>query len=145
MENEIEVFGFIARANDDPRAFSLLAMVVSLFETGYLARGAGLFEADRGHLSRRGMTDRLGDALRRAALCAGSTDFLGKDWFAVANRPVAVLRAELELPPKSVEATAAGSVGPWQPGGISLYQLAAGRRLAEQRHRTYDPRGAGTA
>ena len=27
VENEIEVFGLIARANDDPRAFSLLAMV----------------------------------------------------------------------------------------------------------------------
>jgi hypothetical protein len=142
VENEIEVFGFIARANDDPRAFSLLAMVVSLFETGYLARGAGLFEADRGHLSRSGMTDRLGDALRRGALCAGSTDFLGLDWFAVADRPVAVLRSELAMPPKSAEALTAGSVGPWQPGGISPFQLAAGRRMAERLAIPYDPRGA---
>ena len=50
VESEIEVFAFMARANDDPRAFSLLAMVVSLFETG-LAAGAGLFEADPGHLT----------------------------------------------------------------------------------------------
>jgi hypothetical protein len=142
VENEIEVFGFIARANDDPRAFSLLAMVVSLFETGYLARGAGLFEADRGHLSRSGMTDRLGDALRRGALCAGSTDFLGLDWFAVADRPVAVLRAELVLPPKSAEALGAGSVGPWQAGGISPFQLASGKRMADQLGIEYDPRGA---
>jgi hypothetical protein len=34
VESELEVFAFIARANDDMRAFSLLAMVVSLFETG---------------------------------------------------------------------------------------------------------------
>lgn len=142
VENEIEVFGFIARADDDPRAFSLLAMVVSLFETGYLARGAGLFEADRGHLSRAGMTDRLGDALRRGAQCTGSTDFLGLDWFAVADRPVTVLRAELALPPKSDEALGAGSVGPWQPGGISPFQRAAGERMAEELGIPYDARGA---
>src|SRR5260370_20774419 len=44
VECEIEVFAFVARSNDDPRGFSLLAMVVSLFETGYMARGAGVFE-----------------------------------------------------------------------------------------------------
>src|SRR5262249_41682869 len=33
VESEIEVFAFIARANDDPRAFSLLAQIVCLFET----------------------------------------------------------------------------------------------------------------
>jgi hypothetical protein len=38
---ELEVFAFIARANDDMWAFPLLAMVVSLFETGYLRTGAG--------------------------------------------------------------------------------------------------------
>ncbi|WP_428340980.1 hypothetical protein [Mycobacterium sp.] len=132
VESEIEVFGFIARANDDPRAFSLLAMVVSLFETGYLATGAGLFEADRGHLSRSGMTTRLADAMRRGALCAGSTDFLAMDWFALADRPVEVLRAELVLPAKAGAAVRAGSVGPWQPGGMSPFQRAAGQRLAEQ-------------
>ena len=36
VESELEVFAFVARANDDPKGFSLLAMVVSLFETGYL-------------------------------------------------------------------------------------------------------------
>ncbi|MDQ6697358.1 MAG: hypothetical protein M3Z46_07865 [Actinomycetota bacterium] len=43
VESELEVFGFISRANDDPRAFSLLAMVINLFETGYRANDAGLF------------------------------------------------------------------------------------------------------
>ncbi|HMQ25062.1 MAG TPA: hypothetical protein PKA98_03675 [Acidimicrobiales bacterium] len=52
VESELEVFAFIARANDDPKGFSLLAMVVSLFETGYLASGAGLFESFPGQLSR---------------------------------------------------------------------------------------------
>src|SRR5262249_40656162 len=42
VESELEVFAFIARANDDLHGFSLLAMVVSLFETGYMRTGAGL-------------------------------------------------------------------------------------------------------
>ena len=142
VENEIEVFAFIARANDDPQAFSLLAMVVSLFETGYLARGAGLFEADRGHLARAGMTGRLADALRRGALTPGSTDFLGLDWFVLADRPLSVVREELAIPAKSPEALRVGSVGPWQPGGISPFQLAAGRKMAEAEGRTYDSFGA---
>lgn len=89
VEAELEVFGFISRANDDPRAFSLLAMVIGLFETGYLATGAGLFEYDRGHLSHE-----------------------------------------------------AGSVGPWEAGGISAYQYEAGRRKAEAEGRVYDSFGA---
>src|SRR5208282_3771700 len=81
VESELEVFAFIARANDDPRAFSLLAMVVSLFETGYLRRGAGLFEASSGHLSKAGVPVRLADGMRRGALCHGSVDYLRTDWF----------------------------------------------------------------
>jgi hypothetical protein len=137
VESEIEVFAFIARANDDLHAFSLLAMVVSLFETGALATGAGLFQADKGHLSQPGMAARFGDALRRAALCTGSNDFMATDWFAVADKPVAVLRKELNLPAKSDEAVAAGSVGPWEAGGISPYQLDSGRKLAEAEGREY--------
>ena len=90
VECEIEVFGFIARANDDPRGFSLLAMVVSLFETGYLPSAAGLFAYDRGHLSEEGMPARLADAMRRGALCgahSGGRDLLAVDWFEYADRP----------------------------------------------------------
>lgn len=137
VESEIEVFAFIARANDDLHAFSLLAMIVSLFETGTLAAGAGLFQADRGHLSQPGMAERFADAWRRAALCRGSSDFMAMDWFAVADRPVAVLRQELALPPKSESALRAGSVGPWESGGISPFQLNAGRVLAEAEGREY--------
>ncbi len=139
LENEIEVFGFMARANDDPRAFSLLAMVISLFETGYLAAGAGLFEADPGHLERAGMAERLADAMRRGALTTGSHDLLDLDWFAIADRPIAVVRREIGLVGKSRDALRAGSVGPWEPGGITEYQLGSARRAAEREGREYRP------
>lgn len=142
VENEVEVFGYIARANDDPRAFSLLAMVVSLFETGLVDTGLGLFVADPGHLAARGMPERLGDALRRGAVTTGSNDFLALDWFAVADRPVEVLRRELGVPPKSPGAVAAGSRGPWEDGGISPFQLAAGRARAEAEGLDHETLGA---
>jgi hypothetical protein len=145
VECELEVFAFIARANDDPRAFSLLAMVISLFETGYLASGAGLFRYDRGHLSHQGMAVRLADAMRRGALCAAHAngpDLLRIDWFAHAARPLADVRAEFGVVPKSEHAIASGSVTPWQRGGISPYQYECGRRAAEAAGRAYDAFGA---
>jgi hypothetical protein len=145
VESELEVFAFIARANDDPRAFSLLAMVVSLFETGYLASGAGLFVYDRGHLSHEGMAVRLADAMRRGALCgahAGGPDLLMRDWFADAARPLDDVRAELGVGAKSEHAVASGSVTAWEPGGISPYQFEQGRLAAEMRGVAYDSFGA---
>jgi hypothetical protein len=139
LENEIEVFGFMARANDDPRAFSLLAMVVSLFETGYLAAGAGLFEADAGHLHTTGMAARLADAMRRGALTNGSHDFLDLDWFDLADRPVGVMRTEIGLTGKDPAAVAAGSAGPWQAGGITSFQLDAARAAAAAAGTGYQP------
>jgi hypothetical protein len=142
VESELEVFAFIARANDDMRAFSLLAMVVSLFETAYLPTGAGLFQADAGHLSQAGVATRLGDAMRRGALCTGSIDFLRIDWFSLAHLPVEAVRAHFGVVEKSDRAVAQGSVGPWQPGGISPFQWEAGRTLAENNDRPYDAFGA---
>ena len=149
VESEMEVFAFIARANDDMRAFSLLAMVVSLFETGYLRSGAGLFESDVGHLSAgTAVAVRLADAMRRGALChdqvrdTDSIDFLRQDWFALADQPVEAVRARFGVLPRSPEALAAGSVGPWEPGGISPFQLQAGRALAAQEGRRYSAHGA---
>ncbi len=147
VEAELEVFAFIARANDDPRGFSLLAMVVSLFETGHLAEGAGLFEAFPGQLSLDGMTVRIGDAMRRGALSHGEgdspdVDFMAVDWFAHAPLPVEEVRARFGVVPKSAGAVAAGSVGPWEAGGISEAQLAMGHRLAEQLGVDYDGFGA---
>jgi hypothetical protein len=149
VESEIEVFGLVARANDDMRAFSLLAMVVSLFETGYLRTGAGLFQYDLGHLSAgQSMAVRLADAMRRGAWCrdretgSDSIDFLRQDWFALAPLPLDEVRARFGLRPKSPDAVAAGAVGPWEPGGISPFQMDAGRALAASEGRGYEPYGA---
>ncbi len=149
VESEIEVFGLIARANDDMRAFSLLAMVISLFETGYLRAGAGLFQSSPGHLTADpDLAVRLSDAMRRGALCHDrvtgndSIDFLRVDWFDLAEMEIAEARERFSLIDKSPRATAAGSVGPWEPGGISPFQMNAGRELAEKLGRTYDPLGA---
>jgi hypothetical protein len=152
VESELEVFGLIARANDDMYAFSLLAMVVSLFETGYLRAGAGLFEYNVGHISRDPrVPQRIADAMRRGALChdgrtgSDSVDFLRVDWFELADQPVAAVRELFRIAPKSDEATAAGSVGPWQPGGISEYQLRQGAAMAERLGVPYDSFGAAAA
>jgi len=152
VESEVEVFGLIARANDDMHAFSLLAMVISLFETGYLARGAGLFESSPGHFSSDDrMAVRLSDAMVRGARChddvtgSDSIDFLQMDWFAVADRSCEELRARFHLVPKSQAALAAGSVGPWERGGISPFQMNAGRMLAVAQGRPYDAHGASLA
>jgi hypothetical protein len=147
VESELEVFAFIARANDDPRGFSLLAMVVSLFETGYLATGAGLFEAFPGQLSGDGMAQRLADALRRGALSHGldaqpDVDFLALDWFSLADQPLGELRDRFGIVPKSDQAISAGSVGPWQPGGISPFQYDTGRTMAADNGRPYLAYGA---
>jgi hypothetical protein len=145
VESEIEVFAFITRANDDPRAFSLLAQIVGLFETGHVATGLGLFEYDRGHLSHEGMAVRLADAMRRGALSAASNhsiDFLAVDWFGIAERSIDDVRLELGVVPKSEHAVAMGSVTAWEHGGISPYQYRAGRRAADDAGRPYDSYGA---
>lgn len=147
VEAELEVFALIARANDDARGFSLLAMVVSLFETGYLTAGAGLFEAFPGQLSRDGMATRLGDAMRRGALSHGpdgepDVDLMAVDWFRFADRPVGEVRERFGIVAKSPAAEAAGSTSPWAPGGISEAQLAMGRALAERLGVPYDGFGA---
>ena len=145
IESELEVFTFIARASADPRAFSLVAMVISLFETGYLSRAAGLFEADRGHLSQPGVAVRLADAMRRGAKTIGDPDFLRMDWFAHADRPVEELRSEFGVVDKSAVAVAAGSVGPCDPGGISPFQREAGSKQAATEGRPYVSYGADPA
>ena len=148
VDNELEVFAFIARANDDMRAFSLLAMVVSLFETGYLHTGAGLFESSPGHLSTgEEMAARVADAMYRGARCRDvstgndSVDFLRVDWFELAPLPLDEARRRFSVEPKSAAAVAAGSVDPWEPGGISEFQLAAGRAAAARDGRPYEAYG----
>jgi hypothetical protein len=150
VENELEVFAYIARANDDPRGFSLLAMVISLFETGYLPTGMGLFRYDQGHLTDE-VAIRVADALYRGAVSKNvvtgetSLDFLGIDWFELADLSVEQARAMVAIPEKSQRARDAGSVGPWEPGGISPFQLAAGQALAVTEGRPYEAHGASLA
>ena len=140
LENELEVFAFIARANDDPRGFSLLAMIVSLFETGNLASRCWTFRGQPRSLARRGRWP-CGWPTQCAAArsCAGSQDFLSTDWFAIADRPVTELRREFELCDKSADAIAAGSRGAWEDGGITPYQLNSARVAAELAGRPYVP------
>jgi hypothetical protein len=157
VESELEVFGLISRASDDPRAFTLLVQVLGLFEAGYLQSGMGLFQMDLGHVSaaEEDMAVRLADAFRRGARAAWShnddhgtqdgIDFLAVDWFAHADRPVDEVRAHFSLDGPAARrpaAVAAGSVGPWEPGGISPFQYEAGQALAESEGRTYESYGA---
>lgn len=102
-------------------------MVVSLFETGVLATGAGLFTPDAGHLRGREMPERLADAMVRGARCTGSVDFLGQDWFALADQQIHDLRTHFGIGAKRA---AIVSPGPFEPGGITPFQLGSGRAAA---------------
>lgn len=127
VESELEVFAFIAWSGHDVHAFSILETVVALFETGYLAKGAGVFEADPGHLSSPGMVKRFADALRRATECSVRSNWLRMDWFSMADFPVNTLRKHFGILPKSDEAIELGSAGPWDPKGITPYQVRAAK------------------
>ena len=142
VESEIEVFTFIARANADPRAFSLMAMVISLFETGHLQTGAGLFQYDPGHLSRPGMATRLADAMRRGAQTIDGPDFLRVDWFELADRPVDEVRRQFGVTPKAPRAVQAGAVGPFAAGRHLAVPAGDGQAMAKGEERPYDGFGA---
>ena len=146
VESEIEVFGLIARANDDPSGFSLLVMVLSLFETGMLSEVA-IFEQAAGHLTRntRRMGVRMADAMYRGAIVGakfGGRDLMEIDWFEFADRDLFDVRRMVGMPPKSEPTCRAGSVGPWAPGGISEFQLRMGRSMAESLGVEYNSFGA---
>lgn len=153
VESEIEVFALIARADEDPRSFSLLVAVLALFEGGYLEQGLGAFRADPGHLSHdsSGMGIRLGNAIARGGEVAWrfhenrGIDLLAVDWHDRAHEELDDLREEFGFDgpgAKSLEAKAAGSAGPFQPGGVTVAQLQWGRDMARAEGRAYDPFGA---
>ncbi len=145
VESELEVFSFISRASHEPMAFTLLAMVIKLFQTGELEGAAGIFEPDAGHLEAEGMPVRLGDAFRRGAMTDHRPEFLATDWWSFADWPLERVREHFNVVPKSDAAVAAGSVSPWEPGGISPFQDQAGRDLAEAEGREYESFGASVA
>jgi hypothetical protein len=86
--------------------------------------------------------------MRRGALCrdrsdaSTSVDFLRIDWFTVAHLPLDDARATFGIVAKSDDALLAGSVGPWEAGGISPFQANAGREMAEREGREYESFGA---
>ena len=146
VESEIEVFGLIARANDDPGGFSLLVMVLSLFETGMLSQVA-IFNEAAGHLSRntRRMGVRMADAMYRGAIVGakfGGRDLMEVDWFEFADRDLFDVRRMVGMPPKSEPSCRAGSVGPSSPGGITEFQLGLGMSMAERLGVEYNSFGA---
>ncbi len=80
--------------------------------------------------------------MRRGALVTGSIDFMGVDWFELALLPVEAVRERFGVVAKSAGAVGAGSVGPWEAGGISEYQLRSGHALADGDGRAYEGYGA---
>lgn len=128
LRGELEVFALIGRADPDPKGFAWLATLTGLFETGYVA-DTGFFTRDtRDHnVQATGMPMRIADAVRRGKGISASlgTDLFEVDYHALAHRPVEEVRTMLRFPPKSATALEAGSVGPFEPEGMSEIQRQA--------------------
>ena len=77
------------------------------------------------------MHQRIADALRRGKIVCDhySVDLFDVDYYELAGRPVEEIRVMLSMPPKSAGAIEGGSVGPFDPEGMSENQ----RRSAAQR------------
>jgi hypothetical protein len=120
---------------------------VSLFETGYLRTGAGLFQSDLGHLSGHSaghaMATPCGGApgattASPAATASTSAATTGSLW-----RPSPRRGARPVQPAAKVTRShCPGAVGPWASGGISPFQLNAGRAMAAEHDREYASYGA---
>jgi hypothetical protein len=114
LKGELEVFGFIGRADPDPKGFAWLATLIGLFETGYIT-SAGFFAGDvREHnLRAPGMHQRTADAIRRGKVVCEryGVDLFEVDYYALADRPVGEVREMLGIPPKSSVAIESGSLG----------------------------------
>jgi hypothetical protein len=132
LKGELEVFGLISRADPDPKGFAWLATLVGLFESGYIS-SAGFFDRDVRERNVRapGMQLRLADAIRRGkVVCDGyGVDLFEVDYYGLADRPVDEIRDLLRVPPKSSAALESGSVGVFDPEGMSEKQ----RQFAAQR------------
>lgn len=74
----------------------------------------------------------MADGLRCGALSHGldgapEVDLLAVDWLALADRSLDELRAAFGIVAKLQKSIDAGSVGPWEPGGISDCQWETAR------------------
>jgi hypothetical protein len=132
LKGELEVFGLIGRADPDPKGFAWLATLIGLFETGYIS-SAGFFDRDvrERNIRAPGMHQRIADAIRRGKVVCDryGTDLFDVDYGALAARPVAEVRELLQVPPKSAGAIDGGSVGLFDPEGMSEHQ----RRVVARR------------
>ncbi len=134
LKGELEVFGLIGRADPDPKGFAWLATLIGLFETGYIS-STGFFDRDvREHNVRApGMHRRIADAIRRGKVVCDhyGVDLFDVDYAALVDRPVREVRELLRVPPKSPGAIEGGSVGVFDPEGMSENQ----RRVVAQRRK----------
>ncbi len=131
LKGELEVFGLIGRADPDPKGFAWLATLIGLFETGYIS-SAGFFDRDVRERNVRapGMHQRIADSIRRGkVLCdRNGIDLFDVDYHELAVRPVDEVREMLDMPPKSAGAIDGGSVGLFDPEGMSEMQRQAAAR-----------------
>jgi hypothetical protein len=134
LKGEIEVFGFIGRADPSPKGFAWLATLIGLFETGYITT-TGFFDRSRegGSLREPGMPLRVSDAIRRGKAVCGrlSMDLFDVDYYELAGRPVEEVRRQLAIPSKSSGAIEGGSFSLVDPRGMSERQ----RRFYLERRR----------
>jgi hypothetical protein len=132
LKGELEVFGFIGRADPDPKGFAWMATLIGLFETGYIS-STGFFDRDVSERNIRapGMNQRIADCIRRGKVVCESyqTDLFAVDYDVLVHRPVGEVREMLHVPPKSSDAIEGGSVGVFHPDGMSETQ----RRVVAQR------------
>jgi hypothetical protein len=134
LKGELEVFGFIGRADPDPKGFAWLATLVGLFETGYIA-DTGFFQRDvREHnIQAPGMHHRVADAIRRGKAVSESygVDLFEVDYHVLAERSIDEVREQLRIPGKSARAREAGSAGVSERAGMSELQ----QQFADERAR----------
>jgi hypothetical protein len=136
LKGELEVFGFIGRADPDPKGFAWMATLIGLFETGYIS-SAGFFDRDVSERNIRapGMNQRVADAIRRGKVVCerNQIDLFEFDYHAHAARPVDEVRELLGIPAKSSAAVEGGSPGVFDLEGMSEHQR---RVVAERRGET---------
>jgi hypothetical protein len=125
LKGELEVFGFIGRADPDPKGFAWLATLIGLFETGYIA-DTGFFERDvrERNIQAPGMHQRIADSIRRGKVVCEryDVDLFEVDYHGLAVRRVDEVRALLGVPPKSAGAIEGGSAGAFDLEGMSEIQ-----------------------
>ena len=101
-EGEIEVFGFIAGASDDPKAFVSFAFTLALFQNASVTTVGGkkvaIARADT--LAEPGAADRFADALRRSM--SATADVIALDHFSYADVALDEARVRFGIVPKAV-------------------------------------------